>query len=101
MCVPVDTHTGTHTRVPPSPSLPRSKPPAASQVGGGLTKERGGGGGEKGDLSADQDASMLGYLGRSLSFPEPACRPAQDPPGGASVMIRVDLCEVLLILCGT
>lgn len=97
MSVPVDMHTGTHTRGPPSPSLYCSKPPAASQVGGGLMKEEW----EEGDLSADQDASTLGCLDRSPSFPEPAYSPAGYPPGGASVMIRVDLCEVLPTLCGT
>lgn len=56
MCVPVDTHIGTHTRVPPSPPLPCSKPPVASQVGGGLTKE---GGGMKG---TSQQTKMLPCL---------------------------------------
>lgn len=82
-CMPVPAH----THVPPSPPLPCWKPPAASRVTSDLTRV----GWNAGDVSTDQDPSILGYGRSAHSSPEPASRSARYPPGRAAVMTRTDL----------
>lgn len=88
-CVPVRAHRHAHTRSStPSPAL--QEPQAASRVTRDLTRV----GWNAGDVSTDQDPSIFGSWGRSLSFPEPASGSARDPPGGAAAMTRTGLYEV-------